>query len=100
MRRHSTAKISLITLSEKRGPLLFAVSDQMVEWREPDSRKRSSISTADIIHAEKVTVHVVVLTTTSKGSIRIPLTGRSLRRIDKKSRNSSSRSSVSGRRGR
>ncbi len=56
---------------------VFAVSEQSVEWRQPDSRKRSSIPSPDIIHAEKVTTHVVVLRTTSKGSVRIPLVGLS-----------------------
>jgi hypothetical protein len=54
---------------------IFTVSEQLVEWRRPDSRKRSSIPSSDIIHAEKVTAHVVVLRTISKGSIRIPLGG-------------------------
>jgi hypothetical protein len=56
---------------------IFSFSEQVVEWRQPGSRKRSSIPSANIIHAEKVTTHVVVLKTKSRGTIRIPLTGLS-----------------------
>ena len=57
---------------------IFTLSERLVEWREPESRKRSSIPSPDIIHAEKVTTKVIVLKTTSKGSIRIALSGLSL----------------------
>jgi hypothetical protein len=56
---------------------IFSLSEQLVEWRQPDSKKRSSIPSADIIHAEKVTTHVVILKTKSRGTIRIPLSGLS-----------------------
>ena len=56
---------------------IFALSEHLVKWREPESRKQPSISTADIIHAKKVTRHVVVFKTNSKGSLRISLTGLS-----------------------
>jgi hypothetical protein len=71
----TTYSVWLIWLG-RRYPI-FSLSEQLVEWREPESRKQSSISTADIIHAEKVTRHVVVFRTNSKGSLRIPLTGLS-----------------------
>jgi len=57
---------------------IFTLSERLVEWREPESRKRSSIRSPDIIHVEKVTTQVIVLKTTSKGSIRIALGGLSL----------------------
>jgi hypothetical protein len=56
---------------------IFTLSEGLVEWREPFSGKRSSISTADISYAENVTGHVVVFKTKSKGGIRIALTGLS-----------------------
>jgi len=56
---------------------IFTLSEGLVEWREPFCRKPSSVSTTDIINAEQVTTHVVVLKTNSKGSIRIPLIGLS-----------------------
>jgi hypothetical protein len=56
---------------------IFSLSEHLVEWRQPDSRKRSSIPSADIIRAEKVTAHVVLLKIKSRGTIRIPLTGLS-----------------------
>ena len=56
---------------------IFSLSQQVVEWRQLDSRKRSSIPSADIVNAEEVTMHVVVLKTKSRGTIRIPLTGLS-----------------------
>ena len=72
----TTYSVWLIWLG-RRYPI-FTLSEQLIEWREPESRKRSSIPSPDIIHAEKVTAQVLVLKTTSKGSIRIPLTGLSV----------------------
>jgi len=56
---------------------LFTLSGVSIEWGEPFSRKRKFISIADVINVEQVTKYVVVLRTTSKGSIRIPLSGLS-----------------------